>query len=186
MDTWITTFKEYVEEFIAFFNTQTVPVQVLLIAIIVLCFVGAGFVIYGAIWLAYQAIKISIVGTIILVYFLVATIILFIMAFIDPARAKVISAHAGDDIEWFWLKAYPPKNGILPPRHAREEATIKKMEKCSSREVGLPGSHFCSNCGIRFSDAMEKALKTRGRCHCETCGHGFFVQNAITLENPRA
>ncbi len=179
MDSWITTFQGYVERFVDYFNSQAVPVQIMLVVVIVLCFVGAGFAIYGAIWLAYQAIKISIVGTIILVYVVIAGIVLLVTAFIDPERARLMAARAGDDIEWFWFKAYPPRNGHVPPRHAREEETTNVLGNVHSRELGPASSHFCTNCGGKFSAAMETVLKNQGKCHCEVCGHGFIVQQAV-------
>jgi DNA-binding transcriptional regulator YdaS (Cro superfamily) len=101
--------------FVAYFQAQDSPVQVLLIALTVLAFIAAGFVIYGAVWVAYQAVKGAIVGTILLVWLTIAGIVLLVMVCIDAAKAELAWQQARADMKWFAEKAYSPKIKAASP-----------------------------------------------------------------------
>nr|MDO8112307.1 hypothetical protein [Candidatus Sigynarchaeota archaeon] len=115
---WFVPVVDWFNQFVTFYQAQTLSVQVLLIVLIVLGFVAAGFVVYGALWLAYQIIKISIIGSILLVYLIVISIASLFLLAIDARKIEGIWNKAGENTRCFMNKAYPSKNKATAPAMA--------------------------------------------------------------------
>jgi hypothetical protein len=190
---WLNPIVDFFNEFVAYFQSQTVPVQALLIVLAVLAFVAAGFVVYGALWVAYQAVKGAIVGTILLVWLAIAGVVLLFTVFFDAKKAESMWKDISADMKWFANKAYPPKNqntAAVPAPGTASEATPARAPRVSAQaasrevpaEIDIPASKmkgFCTACGSAFSNQMHSLLGKKASCFCEHCGQRFTIQDAM-------
>ena len=65
---------EYYEAFIDYFMSLDLSGQILTGILIIVGLIAVGYIIYGAIWIAYQSVKFSLVLTVIAVYLSIALI----------------------------------------------------------------------------------------------------------------
>jgi hypothetical protein len=188
---WLNPVIDFFNAFVAYFQVQTTPVQVLLIVLVVLAFVAAAFIVYGALWVAYQAVKGAIVGTILLVWLAIAGIVLLFTVFFDPKKAESMWKDTSADMKWFANKAYPPKHQASAPA---ANAAGESVPACAPQvpaaaaarevpaEIDIPASKrrsFCTACGSPFSNQMHSLLGKNASCFCEHCGQQFAVQDAM-------
>ncbi len=189
---WLNPVIDFFDAFVAYFQAQTTPVQVLLIVLVVLTFVAAAFIVYGALWVAYQAVKGAIVGTILLVWLAIAGIVLLFTVFFDPKKAEFMWNATTADMKWFANKAYPPKQqaGVTadcsstctsaPARVTQVAAAASAREVPAEIDIQVStGRGFCTACGSPFSNQMHSLLGKNRNCFCERCGQRFTVQNEL-------
>lgn len=195
MQGWIPVLKDWLDSFITYFQAQAPPVQLMLGIMVILGFIGLGFVIYGALWLTFQVIKAAIVGTVLLVYLAGAAVGCFFMLFLDPARIPATWIEVKRNMAWWIDRTYPPRH----PRPAascdhRDAGDLPACPLPTTRIVIEPGVaspvasrvnrgprndgavFFCTSCGTPFSTGMQGMLVTKQACFCETCGQQFITK----------
>jgi DNA-directed RNA polymerase subunit RPC12/RpoP len=180
-------------DFVAFFQAQPVPIQVLLGAMIVLSFILAGLIIYGVLWCVYQVIKGVILGAVVvamLVGFGIGAIFMGIFAPRTVAPAWNCTSSAIRHVTWAF---YPSKHGkraipasssmmaasqvIVVQQHPAPEIVIQMNEPAPvAAETGSTQDYFCTSCGTKFSTKMRHILAERDVCFCEACGQTFTGQ----------
>jgi hypothetical protein len=189
---WLNPLIDFFTAFVAYFQVQTTPVQILLIVLVVLALVAAAFIVYGALWVAYQAVKGAIVGTILLIWLAIAGIVLLFTVFFDAKKTESMWKDISADMKWFANKAYPSKQQAAaladdtsagacdPTRALRVPAAASTREVPA--EIDIPTNKimgFCTACGTPFSNQMHSLLGKNSNCFCEHCGQRFTVQNTM-------
>ena len=161
-------------------------------ALVVLGFIALGVLIYGILWLTYQLVKASIVGVVLIVYFITAGVGILVLLLLDAERVPATWNQVKRNMAWWIGLAYPPNH----PRAVRPGAielqatasTHRVTRSASTIPSGnapwspAPGSFFCTSCGTRFSMAMNELLLANHACFCELCGqqyHGKHVAATI-------
>jgi len=153
------------KEFVAWFLSQPIYGQILIIIGIVTICVLIGILVYyvlkGVAYLIYYLFK----G---LYYLIKYTCIGLYKLF--KAIYRAISGKPNENIKQpvMIMQQVQPVSAIPPKKHVntiRSEAT------------------FCSECGIRFTDKMIQQLNEKGQAFCVYCGNGFTVNQAQTMTN---
>lgn len=183
--------ENYFRGFIEYFSGLELPAQILTGVLLVLLLIGVGYIIYGSLWIAYQSVKISILLTVITIYFWITITVLCITLIADSQKVGDIWKQSSHNIKWFVNKAYPQKNGEfseyqkieiksqLKPNPAVviiEENTsdnsqptelnnISPIEsKTLEKEIPLPETRF---------ENEEEIEHEEEKYYCPNCGHSF-------------
>ena len=193
----------YFRGFIEYFSGLELPAQILTGVLLVLLLIGVGYLIYGSLWITYQSVKISIVFTVLNIYFWVTVAVLFITLIADSQKVGELWKLSTQNMKWFVSKAYPQKNGEsleyqkveietksqLKPNNAvviikenildnsqKSEVNISPIieSKTGEKEIPLPEK--------RFEDEEEFEHKEE-KYFCPNCGHSFTNRMMLVLSD---
>ena len=184
--------ENYFRGFIEYFSGLELPAQILTGILLVLLLIGVGYIIYGSLWIAYQSVKISILLTVITIYFWITITVLFITLIADSQKVGDIWKQSSHNIKWFVNKAYPQKNGEFSEYQKIE---IKSQLKPNPAVVIIEENTSdnsqpteLNNNNQTESTTLEKEIplpETRfeneeehkeEQYYCPNCGHSFTTR----------
>ncbi|MBD3187648.1 hypothetical protein GF325_12510 [Candidatus Bathyarchaeota archaeon] len=202
MATWYETAWEEIvyhfNNFIAYFEAQEPGIQFLIGLLIVLGFIAAGFIVFGVLWLIYQLVKITVVGTIILVYLAFVGIKLLVMVFYaDRKEIAMQWDNSLENMDRFFKRCYPPKDGnLIPPRRdrearAREMALLREKrreERRASRamraQVRLERVRARTH-GLGNPSKTNSSRAGMKPFYCTSCGQEFSEEMGYLLSRKK-
>ena len=150
--------------------------------------IGVTQIIKGAIWIAKESVKASLLIVFVVLYLVFAGFKIAIVAIINVKQVEQEWKHVEDNIKWLISRFYPEKKKykkkskpvviveqpqpVQPPQVYVIKEREKQEEKVES-EPEEPQPEYCNNCGSSFSLKMFEMLHSKGFAFCEQCGAKF-------------
>ncbi len=185
-------FLEYYIAFLDYFSGLETFDQVLIGIIVILLAIGIGYMVYGILWLTFQLVKISIIGTILLYYLVFVAIKLLIVALFNVNEVETQWNYSTENMKWFFNKMYPSSSDEIeeekPIKNNHEEILKTNSQNEGSNHLNnaqivlVKGNadYFCSHCGTPFTMKMKEVMNDKMICYCEKCGQMFVTPNQMT------
>ncbi|MBD3187239.1 hypothetical protein GF325_10450 [Candidatus Bathyarchaeota archaeon] len=107
MTNWIEIIQDFINDFIDYFLAQSLATQILIGVLILLGMIAIGFAIAGAVWIAIQVIKITILGVILLAYLVGLGITFLFMLPNHRIEIKTMWQNSCDRMEHLMNTFYP-------------------------------------------------------------------------------
>lgn len=179
---FIETFMNFYGAFLNWFTALPVLAQIFTGILIILGLVGLGYLIYGIIWLAYQLVKLTIIGTILLHYLMYVAFKMIIVVIVDSNKVEEQWGYSVKNMKWFVQVAYPSHKKevyqeITTVNNAQSLGSVQQQKQVVI--IKENPNFFCTACGTAFTPRMNKMLKERAACFCESCGQ-MYVSPAKT------
>ena len=192
----------YFRVFIEYFSGLELPAQILTGVLLVLLLIGVGYLIYGSLWIAYQSVKISIVLTVISIYFWIAITVLIITLIADSQKVGDIWNQSTQNMKWFVSKAYPQKNGEsleykkveietksqLKPNNAVVIIKENTADNSQSSEINIKSPIIESKIEEKEPPLPEKRFEDEEeferepeKYYCPNCGNAFTNRMMLVL-----
>ena len=196
---------EYYEAFIEYFMGLNLSGQILTGILIIVGLIATGYIIYGAIWIAYQSIKFSVILTVIVIYLVIALVTVSISAIANEGNIGKLWSKKSQDIQKIISSAYnfdkspveshksvkKPKFNTAPPVIILEQTKDLSTTSTLDKKI-IPKTKIDENYAtdieeiypiqeqkIKISDEEIQSLKKQG--FCPNCGNKFTpkMQNVL-------
>lgn len=114
---WMQTAANFYNAFLNWFVVQPISAQIITVILIIIGFIGLGYLIYGSLWITYQAVKFSIVLTVLSIYLSFAFIVIFFTLIFDYKGVDKEWTKISGSVKSFVQWAYPAKESKHAHKH---------------------------------------------------------------------
>lgn len=191
---WAASFANLYNAFIGWFTGLDFPAQIIMGIFIVLSLVATGYLVYGILWLAYQAVKFSIVVSVMSVVLAAICIKMCLVLILSSENLESEWHSSLENLKWSWYFAYPSDEKQSLPRREENTTSVYKTQESPHRpevyhitqaaRIRTGGRQlFCTNCGEQFTSRMQQMMDQRMSCFCESCGQMFISSKKATSVN---
>lgn len=178
---WLNTLNNYLQNFVHWFLSLELPAQIITGILLILAFIGIGYAIYGILWLVYQIVKGSIIGTIIIIYLSIALVIgifqiIFLVLGENPESIRHYWATVGYNIKYIVAKAYhaktmPQKPVKNAPNPSNTKLEVKQGPIVILKEEGSDSNNQNTSAQQNVKDDIQPSITTK--LFCPRCGSEF-------------
>jgi hypothetical protein len=198
-------FSTFYNDFMGWYSALEMVEQIVVGAMIILGVIGAGYLIYGILWLAFQLVKAIVIGTVLMYFMGFVVIKLLITAIIDQGRVESEWQNSIKSMKYFVRHMYPNTTdedlldnddkldqkkksqkvgnkenmeNVVNTKTVEQTAPIQPQTKVITVKDTVD-RFFCTNCGSAFTSAMENSVKNNHSCFCQYCGQMFVSQSDL-------
>ncbi len=184
---WLQFLWDQFNLFLVWFAGLDLAAQILTGCLILLGLIGVIQIIKGAVWIAKESVKASLLITFIILYLMFAGFKMAIVAIVDIKRADAEWKQVVENIKWLVDRFYPVKKKHLKhkkpivvveqpePVQPPQVYVIKERDKAQIEEE-KPKAEYCHNCGSSMSMKMFEMLHQKGFAFCEQCGAKYTAE----------
>jgi hypothetical protein len=193
---WLQWVWDQFNLFLDWYVALDLAAQILVGVLIFMGLMGVTQIIKGAIWIAKESVKASLLLNFVILYLLFSGFKIAIIAIIDVKQVEKEWRHVEDNIKWLVNRFYPEKKKynkknkpivvveqpqpVQPPQvyviKERDTASKTEIPPKYEPESKTPQPEYCHNCGSSFSMKMFEMLHTKGFAFCDQCGAKYSAE----------